>query len=145
MPRDGVDWSIWRFEEGWHGVREEGKADEIGVLEPPIWISWDAGVCGSSWFPGTEGFGVVPVLGGSMENGFGRAQIFWFISMLCVNMRSFWSWRTKSCKVCHSSLSDSRSWWSCVTVNCTEWRYCTCFRWSENSSRGVVYWIGDSE
>ena len=105
------------------------------------------GVIGERGWRGWQGVGEgkadVPSLGGSMEKGFGGFPVFWFISMFCVNIRTFWSWRTSSCRVWRSSLSDSRSWWIFATVSCTEWSYCACFRWANGNfcNKGVVCWI----
>ena len=147
MSGGAAEWGVWRLDENWQGVGEEGKSDDLGVLEAPIRMIWEVDARGSSWVSGTVGFVTVPALGGSMENCFGGVPVFWFISMFCVKMRSFWSWKTSSWRVWLPSFSDSRSWWSFATVNCTEWRYCACFRWSNGNFciKGVVCWIVASE
>ena len=142
MSGCAVDGKIWRFEEDWQRVEEEGNADEVGVSDLLIRMSREAGAHDSSEISGTEVFVRLPTLGGSMENGFGEVPAFCFASIFCTNMISFWSWRTKSCKVCQSSFPNSRFSWNCATVSCTECRFYTCFRCANGNfcNKGVFWW-----
>ena len=85
---DTAERGVRGLEDTWQRLGEEGKADDLGILESSIRMIWEADARGSSWVSGTAGFVTVPALGVSMEDCVGGVSVFGFIRMFCVNISS---------------------------------------------------------